>query len=139
MKAIVLTDIRQMELTDVPEPNIKKDNDVLLKIEMVGVCGSDVHYYEAGRIGSQVVEYPFIVGHECAATVKAVGSAVTKVKVGDEIVLDPAAPCHNCDQCRQARENTLPMIRKTLCFTLQPDLLISRDTTSLGKISSREP
>ena len=111
MKAVVLTGIRQMELRDVPEPSIENDNDVLLKIEKVGVCGSDVHYYEAGRIGSQVVEYPFIVGHECAATVKAVGRGVTKVKAGDEVVVEPAVSCHNCEQCKMGRENTCYNLR----------------------------
>ena len=60
MKAVVLTGLRQMELRGVPEPKIEKDTDVLLKIEMVGVCGSDVHYYETGRIGEQIVEYPLL-------------------------------------------------------------------------------
>ena len=107
MKAVVLTGIRQMELADVPEPSIKKDTDVLLKVEVVGVCGSDVHYYETGRIGEQqVVEYPFIVGHEFVGTVKAVGGAVTRVKVGDSVVVDPAIACSDCDQCRQGRRNT---------------------------------
>jgi len=106
MKAVALTGIRQMEAMDVPEPRIKKDSDVLLKVEMVGVCGSDVHYYETGRIGSEVVEYPFIGGHECAATVNAVGSSVTRVKVGDRVAVEPAIVCHNCDQCKQGRENT---------------------------------
>ena len=111
MKAVVLTGIRQMELTDVPEPSIEKETDVLLKIKKVGICGSDVHYYETGRIGSQVVEYPFIIGHECAATVKAVGRAVTRIKAGDEIVVDPAAPCYACDQCKAGRENTCRKLR----------------------------
>jgi L-iditol 2-dehydrogenase len=106
MKAIVLTGLQKMELREVPEPVIEKDTDVMLKIEKVGVCGSDVHYHETGRIGSQVVQYPFIVGHECSATVEAVGRTVTRVKAGDEIVVDPAAACHKCDQCRQGRENT---------------------------------
>jgi len=106
MKAVALTGIRGMEVIDAPEPNIKKDEDVLLKIEMVGVCGSDVHYYETGEIGSEVVEFPFIMGHECAATVKAVGSAVTSIKVGDRVAVEPAIVCHNCDQCKQGRENT---------------------------------
>jgi len=106
VKAIVLTGIRQMEMANVPEPSIKKDDDVLLKVEAVGVCGSDVHYYETGRIGSQIAEYPFIVGHECAATVKAVGSAVTRVKVGDGVVIEPAIACNNCDQCKRGRKNT---------------------------------
>jgi L-iditol 2-dehydrogenase len=106
VKAVVLTGIQQMELLDVPEPGIKEETEALLKIEVVGVCGSDVHYYETGRIGSQVVEYPFIVGHECVAMVKAVGGAVTRVKVGDKVVVDPAIACDNCDQCRQGRRNT---------------------------------
>jgi len=106
VKAIVLTGIRQMEMANVPEPTIKKDDEVLLKVEVVGVCGSDVHYYEAGRIGSQIVEYPFVVGHECAATVEAVGSAVTRVKVGDSVVVEPAIACNNCDQCKRGRKNT---------------------------------
>jgi L-iditol 2-dehydrogenase len=106
VKAIVLTGIRQMETANVPEPSIRKDDDVLLKVEAVGVCGSDVHYYETGRIGSQIVEYPFIVGHECAATVQAVGRTVTRVKVGGEVVVDPAVSCSECDQCKQGRKNT---------------------------------
>ncbi|MCJ7778144.1 MAG: alcohol dehydrogenase catalytic domain-containing protein [Sedimentisphaerales bacterium] len=106
MKAIVLSGVRQMKMVNVPEPTIKKDDDVLLKVEVVGVCGSDVHYYETGKIGSQIVEYPFVVGHECAATVKAVGSAVTRVKAGDGVVVDPAIACNSCDQCKQGRKNT---------------------------------
>ncbi len=106
MKAQVLTGIGRMELVDVDRPVIEKDTDVLLKTDMVGVCGSDVHYYETGWIGSQVVQYPFIVGHECAATVVEVGSAVTTVKPGDPVVVDPAVSCHRCDQCLAGRENT---------------------------------
>lgn len=111
MKAAVLTGIRQMEIRDVPGPAIERDTDVLLKIGTVGVCGSDVHYYETGRIGSQVVQFPFIVGHECAATVAEVGSAVSRVKVGDEVIVEPAASCHACDQCLGGRENTCRNLR----------------------------
>ena len=115
MKAVVLTGIRQMQLRDVPEPRVEKETDVLLKVEMVGICGSDLHYYETGRIGRQVVEYPFIIGHECSATVEAIGSSVTRVKVGDEVVVDPAVPCHECEQCRMGRENTCENLRFLGC------------------------
>ncbi len=111
MKAIMLTGLRQMELRDVPEPEIEKKTDVLLKIERIGVCGSDVHYYETGRIGSQVVTYPYITGHECAATVKAIGKSVTRVKVGDAVVVDPAVSCYSCFQCKLGRENTCYNLR----------------------------
>jgi L-iditol 2-dehydrogenase len=106
MKAAVLTGIRQMEITDVPKPAIKSDTDVLLKIGVVGVCGSDVHYYRTGRIGSHVVTYPYLVGHECSATVEAVGKKVKLVKPGDEVAVEPAISCHKCPQCKMGRENT---------------------------------
>ena len=111
MKAMFLTGLRQMELREVPEPVIEKDTDVLLKIEAAGVCGSDVHYYETGRIGSQIVEYPFVVGHECSATVAEIGSAVTHAKVGDPVAVEPSFSCHNCDQCKMDREHTCRNIR----------------------------
>ncbi|MHC4623365.1 MAG: alcohol dehydrogenase catalytic domain-containing protein [Planctomycetota bacterium] len=106
MKAAALTGIRQMGMIDVPAPSIKKDKDVLLKVEMVGICGSDVHYYETGQIGSEIVDYPFVVGHECAATVKAVGRKVSHLKAGDRVAVEPAMVCHSCDQCKTGRENT---------------------------------
>jgi L-iditol 2-dehydrogenase len=111
MKAVFLTGLRQMEMGDAPEPTVQKATDVLLKIERVGVCGSDVHYYETGRIGSQVVEYPYITGHECAATVVDVGESVTRVKVGDAVAIDPAVSCHQCAQCKMGRENTCYNLR----------------------------
>ncbi|HUT30421.1 MAG TPA: alcohol dehydrogenase catalytic domain-containing protein [Sedimentisphaerales bacterium] len=115
MKAAALTGIRQMGMIEVPEPKIIKDNDVLLKVGMVGICGSDVHYYETGEIGTEVVEYPFVIGHECAATVKAVGRGVSSVKVGDRVAVEPAIYCHECDQCRMGRENTCRNLRFLGC------------------------
>jgi L-iditol 2-dehydrogenase len=106
MKAMKLTGIRQMEMMEVPTPELVNDDDVLIKMRTVGVCGSDVHYYETGRIGSQVVDYPFAVGHEGAAVVESVGSAVTNVKPGDRIAIEPAMPCGECDQCKSGRPHT---------------------------------
>lgn len=106
MKAVLLTGIREMEVRDVPEPALAGGNDVLLRVDNVGVCGSDMHYYRTGRIGAQVVEYPWLLGHECAATVAQVGSEVTRVHVGDRVGLDPLIVCHECDQCLAGREHT---------------------------------
>jgi L-iditol 2-dehydrogenase len=115
MKAAALTGIRQMGMIEVPEPKIIKDNDVLLKVEMVGICGSDVHYYETGEIGTEVVEYPFVVGHECAGTVVDVGKGVSRVKPGDRVAVEPAIVCHECDQCKMGRENTCLNLRFLGC------------------------
>ena len=115
MKAAVLTGIRRMELWDLPKPEIKHPNDVLLKVEMVGVCGSDMHYYETGRIGSQVVEFPFVVGHEFSATIADVGGDMRHLKAGQSVAVDPAMACHNCDQCKSGRENTCRNLRFLGC------------------------
>jgi L-iditol 2-dehydrogenase len=106
MKAMVLTGIDQIEMVDIDKPQIQNDTDVLIRIATVGVCGSDVHYYSSGKIGTQIVEYPFIVGHECAGIVEAVGSDVTDLKAGDRIAVDPAISCFNCDQCNSGRHHT---------------------------------
>lgn len=104
-----------MELCETPMPSIQQGTDVLMKIEQVGVCGSDVHYYETGRIGDQIVEFPFALGHECAATVEAIGPDVTRVKPGDRIAVDPAMPCFACDQCLGGREHTCRKLRFLGC------------------------
>ena len=106
MKAQVLTGIGEMEMREVEKPTIKNDDDVLLKVEVVGVCGSDVHYYETGRIGSLVVEYPFRVGHEFTGRVEEVGGGVEDLQAGDIVVVEPAVVCGACDQCMMGRENT---------------------------------
>ncbi len=106
MKAALLTGIRQFEIGQVPEPEIARDTDVLIRIKTVGVCGSDIHYYTTGRIGSQIIQFPFAVGHEAAGIVEQTGKKVTRVKPGQRIAIDPAVYCGHCDQCRAGRENT---------------------------------
>jgi len=106
MKAMKLTGIRKMEMMEVPTPSILNDRDVLIRMKTLGVCGSDIHYYVSGKIGSQVVEYPFAVGHEGSGQVEGVGKGVTLVKAGDRIAIEPAMPCWECDQCKAGRPHT---------------------------------
>lgn len=106
MKAAFLTGIRGMEIRDVPAPQIEAPNDVLVRIDAVGVCGSDVHYYTTGAIGRQKIVYPWTVGHECAGTVVEVGSGVSNLKTGQRVAIDPLKTCGTCDQCLAGREHT---------------------------------
>lgn len=106
MKKMVLTGIRAMEMVEAPEPELSEPGDVLIRMGAVGVCGSDVHYYTTGRIGEQVVAYPYAVGHESAGTVVDTGTGVTRVKPGDRIAIEPAITCGTCDQCLAGRANT---------------------------------
>ena len=115
MKSMMLTGIKMMEMANVPEPLIINPDDVKIKMSVVGICGSDVHYYTQGRIGSQVVQYPFAVGHEGAGVVTEVGKNVTRVKPGDAIAIEPAMPCWECDQCKSGRHHTCRKLRFLGC------------------------
>ena len=106
MRAAVLEGVRKVMMRDLPEPALQGVHDVLIRVGAVGMCGSDIHYYTKGRIGTQVVRYPFVVGHEFGGTVLATGSAVTRVKPGDRIAVDPSMPCFACDQCQAGRFHT---------------------------------
>lgn len=115
MKSMMLTGIRQMEIKEVPEPLIIHPGDVKIRMSVVGVCGSDIHYYTQGRIGSQVVKYPFPVGHEGAGIVVEVGTDVKRVKSGDIIAIEPAMPCWKCDQCLSGRHHTCRKLKFLGC------------------------
>ncbi|MBP8605303.1 MAG: alcohol dehydrogenase catalytic domain-containing protein [Phycisphaerae bacterium] len=115
MKCQQLTGIRQMRMVRLPVPALTRPNDVLLKIQYVGVCGSDVHYYETGRIGSQIVAYPFTVGHECSATVEDFGAGVCGLEKGQPVVVEPAVSCGQCDQCRTGRPHTCRALKFLGC------------------------
>jgi L-iditol 2-dehydrogenase len=106
MKGVVLSGIRQFQSTQLSEPRIVNDTDVLIRVRCIGVCGSDIHYYTTGRIGSQIVRFPFLVGHEAAGTVEEIGRMVSRVRVGENIAIDPAVSCGQCDQCKAGREHT---------------------------------
>lgn len=151
MKAMALTGIRQMKCIEVPTPRIQHPTDVLVRLARVGVCGSDVHYYETGRIGSQVVSYPFIVGHECSGIVAEIGPGVRKLHRGDRIAVDPAMSCHQCDQCRAGRHHTCRKLKFLGCpgqaagclseFIVMPEQCCFRipDRMSLDQAALSEP
>jgi len=94
-------DVR-IEDRPMPEPG---PLDVLVEIAAVGVCGSDVHYYEHGRIATRVVRAPHVLGHESAGRVVATGERVTKHTPGDRVTLEPGLPCGSCRECRHGRYN----------------------------------
>lgn len=106
MRSVALTGISQMGLITEPEPVLTRDDDVLIRVSHVGICGSDMHYYTTGRIGSNRVDYPFVLGHEGTGVVQDTGPAARKIKKGQRIVIEPAMPCGKCDQCRTGRPHT---------------------------------
>jgi L-iditol 2-dehydrogenase len=79
---------------------------MLLRVATVGVCGSDLHYYRTGRIGDQIVDFPWMLGHECSAVVEQVGRDVEGFGPGDRVAVDPLVWCNRCDQCLSGRVHT---------------------------------
>lgn len=106
MKVAVMNGIGKMGYTTRPIPTPKED-EVLVKLEYVGICGSDMHYYETGAIGNYVVKPPFVLGHEPGGTVVEVGSAVKHLKVGDRVALEPGKTCGHCKFCREGKSLVL--------------------------------
>lgn len=107
MKASVLTGIRALALEDVPTPRYAED-EVVVKVAAVGVCGSDTHYFRHGRIGDFVVDGPLILGHELSGTIVAVGSDVPESRIGQRVAIEPQRPCRRCRECRAGRYNLCP-------------------------------
>ncbi|MCR2046237.1 NAD(P)-dependent alcohol dehydrogenase [Acetatifactor muris] len=107
MKVAVMLGIGRMGFEERDIPKVK-DDEVLVKLEYVGICGSDLHYYESGAIGNFIVKPPFVLGHEPGGTVVEVGKNVTHLKVGDRVALEPGKTCGHCEFCKTGRYNLCP-------------------------------
>lgn len=107
MKVAIMTSARHMEFVekDIPET---KPGELLIKLEYVGLCGSDLHFYEAGRLGNWVPEGPLTLGHEPGGVVVEVGAGVTGFKPGDHVAIEPGVPCGTCEMCKKGKYNLCP-------------------------------
>ncbi len=104
MKAAVLYAPLDVRVESLPSPTLDPGM-VLLRIRRVGICGSDLHYYELGHCGPSVVDQPFILGHEFSAEVAAIADGVSNVKIGQRVTANPARGCGFCDFCKAGRGN----------------------------------
>jgi L-iditol 2-dehydrogenase len=110
MRASVLTRPGSLELAEreVPRPG---PGEVLVAVRSVGVCGSDVHYYQHGRIADFVVTSPLVLGHETSGVIAAVGDGVDPGRLGARVAIEPGTPCGHCVQCKAGRYNLCPDMR----------------------------
>ncbi len=101
MKIVVKDDAKIPEISD---------DQVLVKMEYCGVCGSDVHFYKDGRVGDVAAPPDFVLGHEVAGEVVKIGAAVKNLKVGDKVALEPGYACGKCEYCKTGRYNLCPNV-----------------------------
>jgi L-iditol 2-dehydrogenase len=110
MRASVLTEPGRLELQERPVP-VPGPGQVLVAVRSVGVCGSDVHYYQHGRIADFVVTSPLVLGHEVSGRIAAVGEGVPAGRVGSRVAVEPGTACGHCAQCKAGRYNLCPDMR----------------------------
>ena len=106
-RAAVMTELGKIVVQDRPEPE-PGPQEAVVRVEAVGVCGSDTAYYKVGRIGDYVVDGPIVLGHEVSGQVVAVGGEVRNVAVGDRVAIEPGTPCRNCRECMAGRYHLCP-------------------------------
>jgi len=109
MQVAVLTEDLEFEFEDRERPTQGED-EVLVEMTDVGICKSDVHYWEHGRIGEYVVESPLVLGHESAGVIAEVGDDVEGIEVGDRVALEPGIPCGTCEHCRRGKYHLCPNV-----------------------------
>ena len=107
MRAAVLRGTKDLAIEDRPRPE-PRAGEVLVQVTAVGVCGSDVHYYQHGRIGDFVVRSPMVLGHESAGVIVGVGEGVDPSRVGQRVSVEPGVPDLTCAQCLAGRYNLCP-------------------------------
>jgi D-xylulose reductase len=111
MKAVVLEKQREITIREIENPMVLGPSDLKIKIQTVGICGSDVHYYTHGRIGPFVVNAPMVLGHEAAGTVVETGSDVKGFKPGDRVCMEPGIPDMTSKASRLGLYNVDPCVR----------------------------
>ncbi|KAI1342882.1 GroES-like protein [Xylariaceae sp. FL0016] len=109
--SFILNKPHSVSFADRPVPELESEHDVLVAVNYTGICGSDVHYWDHGAIGTFVVRDPMVLGHESAGTVVKTGSAVTSLRAGDRIALEPGYPCRRCTPCLGGHYNLCPDMR----------------------------
>lgn len=104
MKVCVLTGKQKLEWVerDIPQP---AKGELQIKLEYVGICGSDLHFYQEGQLANWTLDGPLALGHEPGGVVTAIGEGVTGFEVGDKVSIEPAVPCGKCDECRKGLYN----------------------------------
>ncbi|KAF9019238.1 GroES-like protein [Hymenopellis radicata] len=120
-KACVLMKAMTIEIKDVPIPPVNKD-DVKVKLEATGICGTDMHIYRHFGVGREIMTDPVVLGHESVGTVVQVGENVKDVSVGDRVAIEPFFSCRKCFNCKRGKTNLCKTFRQAGFMEVQGTL-----------------
>ncbi|KAH0606601.1 uncharacterized protein H6S33_003435 [Morchella sextelata] len=109
--SFILNAVKNVTIEDRPIPTLKNPTDVLIRVNVTGICGSDVHYWEHGRIADFILTAPMVLGHESAGTVVSTGPACKTLTAGDRVALEPGVPCRLCPFCKAGTYNLCTSMR----------------------------
>jgi L-iditol 2-dehydrogenase len=113
MKAVTLIAAKEVTLAEMAEPGHPRPGEVLIEVLSVGICGSDLHLYETGKIGTLEVDEPLIQGHEFSGRILATGEGACDesgqlLQAGIRVAVEPHMACGHCEQCREGNPNLCP-------------------------------
>ncbi|KAI0155135.1 GroES-like protein [Xylariaceae sp. FL1272] len=128
----------EAKIEDRPVPTLNSTHDVIISIAYVGVCGSDVHFWDHGG-GETPVSEPLVMGHEASGIVYAVGPHVTGLKPGDRVALEPGVPCRKCRECKMGSYNLCPRIAFAAAPPSKPGQPIPKDISYHGTLTKYYP
>ena len=137
MKVAVMTGARKMEWEEREIPKPEK-GELLIKLEYVGVCGSDLHFYSEGRLANWVPDGPLVLGHEPGGEVVEIGEGVKGFQIGDKVALEPGVPCGECEECRKGIYNMCGNI-KFMAIPGERDGVFSQYCTHAASMSFKLP
>lgn len=114
--SLVLNKIKDLSFQEFEAPEISDEHDVIVEVKKTGICGSDIHYMLHGEIGIFKLLKPMVMGHESSGVVSKVGSAVSSLKVGDRVAIEPGIPSRYSDEYKSGHYNLCPC----MCFAATP-------------------
>ncbi len=104
MRGVVIHAPKDLRVEEAPEQSLGP-HDVRVRVEMGGICGSDLHYFNHGGSGFIRIREPMVLGHEVAGTIAAVGGAVTRIAIGARVAVNPSRHCGHCRYCEEGLQN----------------------------------
>lgn len=119
--SLVLNKVDDISFEEYEAPKLESPRDVIVEVKKTGICGSDIHYYAHGSIGPFILRKPMVLGHESAGVVSAVGSEVTKLKVGDRVAIEPGVPSRFSDETKSGHYHLCPHMSFAATPPVNPD------------------